>query len=360
MNVLIFNSIFTAGGISKVVSDYVNNINDINVDLMTLNIVNDIYLDKKHNIYVVGKSKNIFKRIYNEYKIIKKGNYDVVHINGDFCSRIIECISSKLAGTKKIIIHSHSSSIGTSKKFKKIIHKNVKKLFNFLATDYLACSKEAAKWMFSNKIYINNNYKIINNGINSKLYKFSQSKRNSIRKKLNLTNEILIGFVGRFEYPKNVLYIAEILNECVKKNKNVKLLVIGSGSQKNIFIKKIKEYNLEENIIILDNINNVYDYYNAMDVLVLPSLFEGFPVVVVEAQASGLKVLMSNNITKSAKINNNIKYLDINEENIKKWVKEILTINNFKRSEGYKNINSNKFDILSVIEELDKIYKGVK
>lgn len=353
VKVLIFNPKITAGGISKILSDFIVNFdNEVDIDILTLSIENNIYVkDLDVNIYTVGKSKNILKRIYSEYKIMKQGNYDAIHINGDYVSRVIECISAKIAGIKKIIIHSHNDGVGSNKKIKVIPHKILKKLFDYFATDYFACSTSAARWMFSKKIFDNKKYTIINNGIDIEKFKFNEESRNKIRKVYRLKDKFVIGYVGRLSYQKNPLFLIDVFQEYTKKDKNSILLIIGRGELEEDVKKKVEDLNLDNKVLFLGNISDVYNYYSAMDCFILPSRYEGLGIVNIEAQISGLPTIVSDQIPKEAKISNLIKYLSL-DAGIKKWAKS-LTRNcdrcNFK-------ITNNEYDIKKVTKKLEKKY----
>lgn len=357
LKVLIFNPKVTASGISKILSDYINNFSDgINTEIMTLEVNNDIYYQKnKIKINIIGKTKNIFKRIYREYRIMKKGNYDVIHINGEYVIRIIECFVAKIAGIKKIIIHSHNDGVGSNKRSKVIIHKILKKLFDYFATDYLACSNNAAKWMFSNKIFNNNKFEIINNGIDINKYIYNEIKREEIRKKHNIENKYVVGFVGRLSYQKNPLFLIEVFNEYKNKNEKAFLIIIGTGELENEVKRKIKQLGIVDSVLFLKNINNVYDYYNAMDCFILPSLYEGFGIVNIEAQSSGLPTFVSNNVPKEAKISNLIKYIDL-DKGAQYWANIIIKTEIFDRKNAYKFAIEKDFDIKDVTKKLENIY----
>lgn len=357
VKVLIFNPKITAGGISKILSDFIVNFNnEVDVDILTLSIENDIYVkDLDVNIYTVGKSKNILKRIYSEYKIMKHGNYDAIHINGDYVSRVIECISAKIAGIKKIIIHSHSSKNLSNKKIKYICQNIFKKLFDYIATDYIACSKEAAIHMFSRKIIKERKYRIIKNGINIDKFKYSEKLRNEIRKKYKLENQTVIGYVGRLSSEKNPLFLLETFNEYNKKNKNSTLLIIGTGVLREQLDIKVNEYGLQNKVLFLENKKDVYNYYNAMDCLILPSFHEGLGIVSVESQTSGLPTLVSTGVPQIAKISELIKFVPLNK-GAKFW-SDSININDCRKN-FYKNAINNGYDIKKCADDLLKVYNN--
>ena len=355
--VLIFEPEITENGVSKILSDFMNNFDDrIICEILTFGVTNNIYLPND-NIVInnIGNIKNPIKRIYQEYKIMKSG-FDVVHVNGNYISRVIECFSAKIAGIKKIIIHSHNNGYENNSKIKLWIHNMFKWLFNLLATDYLACSSAAADWMFSKKIIKNRKFKVINNGIEIEKFKYDQKIRSELRKEYSLENKFVIGNVGRFVYQKNHKFLLEIFNECKKNNKNCVLMLIGTGNLENELKKQAEELGLLNDILFLGNTNEVYKFYNAMDCFVLTSKYEGLGIVNIEAQASGLNTIVSDKVPMEAKVSNLIEFVSLDKTaNI--WADIILnkTIND-DRKQAYKEIIKNKYDIKSAANELINIY----
>lgn len=353
--IIIFNPIITAGGISKIVSDYIENFNSVDADLLTFEVKNNIYFNSnKNNIYTIGKSKNIIQRMKKEYKILKEGHYDIIHINGDFSNRLIECICAKIAGIPRIIVHSHSTGASNISNIKKIFHIFIKNMFNFVATDYFACSVDAAKWMFPYRVIKRKKYQIIKNGIDINKFKYSENSRNEIRSELNLNNKYVIGFVGRFSFEKNPLFVLDIFNECKKIDSRCALMLIGTGILEKEIKEKVNELNLNNDVVFLGNVNDVYRYYNAMDCFVLPSFYEGLGIVNIEAQCSGVKVVCSDRVPIEAKVTENISFVSLNDK--KKWVNDILSKKKIKREESYKSVLKNGYDIRAVSRELEKEY----
>ncbi len=354
--VLIFEPIITNNGISKIISDFIMNFDQkIDCEILTFKIENDIYIKNLDiKIHEIGIHKNIFKRIKKE-KIIMKENFDVVHVNGNYISRVIECISAKLVGVKQIIIHSHNTGCESNRKLKTMIHSMLKFLFGFFATDYLACSKEAAKWMYSKSIIKKQKYEVIPNGIDLKKFRYNEKMRNKIRKNYHCENKYVIGFVGRLSYQKNPIFLIEVFNECKKINKNLQLMIIGEGELKPKVIEYVNQLNLSKDVIFLGNVVNVFDYYNAMDCFLLPSLYEGMGIVNIEAQVSGLPTIVSDQVPKEVQISPLIQFVDLN--NSKKWIDKIL---NHKRNENrekwYQELKNCSYSIQDVSERLEGIY----
>lgn len=357
IRVLIFVSEISTDGITKILSDYVRNFsNNIQVELMTYRIDNDIYFkDIDIKIYEIGISKNFFKRISKEKKIMKNNNYDVIHINGNYCSRIFDCIASKMSGIKKVIIHSHNTGTGNNSKFRRIVHTLTKKMFDFFATDYFACSDEAAKWMFSGKIYKNRKYHFIKNGIDVNKYIYNEQVRSELRTKYDLSDKFVVGHIGRFQYQKNHSFLIDMFYEIQKKKENSMLLLIGTGELENSIKEKVKNMKIDEKVIFLGNKSDAYKFYNAMDCFAFPSFFEGLPIVAIEAQTSGLPIFVCKNaVTDAANVSKN--FIKIDSFDAKLWASIVLEHKPINRREAYIDTQKAGYNIKSVVKEIETFY----
>lgn len=363
-------------GVNQYIVNFAKKISseDIQIDFLTREdkrsdkkIKNDILSDVKYNnLYYIPKNKHFISCIKELKSIIKKENYDIAYFNISSAYDCLGLIAAKLCKVKKIISHSHSSSVAESN----IINRLIKRIANFFgkcivtncSNTYLACSKKAAKWLYTSHVYNSNDYIIANNLIDSKNFKFNKNKREEIRKELGLNDEILIGHIARFDLSsKNNTFAVDILEETLKQNNNVKLICIGGGDD----FEKVKSYakkkNLTNHIIYTGRINNVEDYIHAMDIFILPSKFEGFPITGIEAQFAGLPCLFSNRITNEIIIGKNSKMLPINSA--KAWANEIIEKSKERSNELLKkakeydlNNNNQSIDIInsSVVEHPQK------
>ena len=294
------------------------------------------YEKYKSNIYSVPfYLKHPIKYISNINKILKNNNYDVVYVNMLSAANIIPLKIAKKYKIKTIIAHSHNADI-PSNIVRKILHYiNVKKIPKY-ANQLVSCSDKAGNFMFGK-----NKYVIINNAIDSSKFLYSKKIDSELRKKFNIKeNEIVVGHIGRFCEQKNQEFIIAI----AEKLKNVKFFLFGEGENKNSIKKEIEEKNLK-NIYILDSVYDINKYYNVFDIFILPSKFEGLPVVGIEAQFNGIPCIFSNKITKQLKYNDNIIYLNI--DNSKLWSKTInkdlkRTKPNFKLYEDFDINNQSK------------------
>lgn len=294
----------------------------------------------------------IFK---NFYKVLKENKYDIIHIHIDTAyNGFLFGIIAKLASKSKIIIHSHNSAI--SGVLKNFLHILFRPILGILGDEFVTCSTEAANWMYPKYILKKKKIKIIENGINVKEYLFNENIRQQYREQLNITNNFVIGHIGRFVTQKNHEFLIDIFHEIYLKNKDVKLILVGIGELENKIRQKVEKLKLNNNVLFLKSRNDVSNLLQAFDLFLLPSLYEGLPIVAIEAQASGVNTILSNNITKEAKIIPNIKYLSLNQEP-KIWASEILKLNvEYDRTEYQQQILDSNFNIKKSALNLQEFY----
>ena len=269
---------------------------------------------KKIGILEYRKSVKNFLKLHHDY--------DLIYSNVSYKS-IFYFSEAKKYKIKNIAIHSHATQ-SSDKKINNIMGNIIQIKVNKYTNYKLACSELAGEAMFKNK-----KFTIINNAIDYNKYRFNFDIRKRIRKELKIKDDnIILGFVGRFTQQKNVYFFIDLIKKLPDK---YMVFMIGNGFLKNDFLKRIKEEKIENRFIFKEETTNVYEYYSVFDCFLLPSLYEGLPIVSIEAQANGLPCLLSNTISDECKISTNIVYLD--KSNIEEWAKNI---NEMKRKESVK------------------------
>ena len=199
----------------------------------------------------------------------------------------------------------------------------------------------------------------INNGINSEYFKFDLIKRKNVRKKLNISeNEILLGYVGRLTAVKNPNFMLKILKEINNKNNNYKLILVGDGELKEELIAKGKELKIENKVIFYGNSKNVSELLQAIDIFIMPSLHEGFPISLVEAQATGLKCIVSENVTKKVNITGLVKFISL-KENEQYWAEYIIKESRYNRINMNEVIKEKHFDEKEISKQIKEILRKV-
>lgn len=293
-------------------------------------------------------SKHPLKNMIELSKIFKQSDitYSIVHRHTNSSIVFTDLLVAKIMKVKKIIVHSHSTNAKNP-----IIHKIFRPFMKLANTKY-ACSQKAGEWLFGK----NTNFEIINNGIDIEKFRFNEQKRNVLRKQLNIEkDEIVIGHVGRFCIAKNHKFIIDIFNELLKE-KDAKLILVGTGEFELNIKEKVEKLNIENKVLFL-GVRNDTDYlYSVFDYFLFPSLYEGFPMSLIEAQASGVNCVISNNITNEIILNNNIKKIDLNK-NAEHWANQLKLFKEFNRKNISKELE--KYDIKLTVNNIEKEYLNI-
>lgn len=323
MKILVINTVETRrNGITNVIFNYLSVIRrSVRQDYVAINRLDSYYsgiLEQNGiTLYSFDRS-NVLKYVMALSKIIRKNKYDAIHIHGNSHTVLLELLAAKIGGCNHRIIHAHSTNCGSV-----VLHKLLKIPFDWLCTHRLACGDMAGKFMFGTKTF-----EIINNGIDIIKYSFVIGQRASLRAKMSLSdNDTLIGHVGYFLELKNQSFLVDVFSELVKRdNNNYHLILIGDGALRQEIERKVDGLGLKDKVTFTGNINNVSDYLNAIDLIVMPSLFEGLPLTLVEQQANGLQCIVSDTITKEADKTGNLRFISLNAP-ISEWVQTIENCN---------------------------------
>lgn len=348
-NIIVYGLTDRRGGIESFFINYSNYFKNISLDFIKVT-PNDLSYErnlKSNSIYYVPMRRdNASLRKLEIKKIFKQKKYDALWFNSNDLASVDIIKEAKKAGIK-CIGHAHNSR--TDKLNRTIRHNINKILVNKDFDGKFACSMSAAKWFYPD-------YKdatIIYNAINIENHLFSQEKRSNIRKMYEIPQDYMVlGDVGRLEKQKNMPYLIDIFERYHQKNPESCLMIIGNGSQQAELKKYVKNKKLSQFVIFTGEVNNTTDYLSALDVFLMPSLYEGLPVTLVEAQAAGLKCIVADNITREVNVTDNIEYLPIKESSIDLWVDDIVKSNN-RLAEGKKLLGSN-FDIKKSASYLEK------
>lgn len=346
-----FISGIQSGGVEQMLINYTKCMNekfDINQIIVYQHDPNKVCLNKFVDakdkcLRISDKRKHPVKNIIDTFRIIKKEKPDIIHAHMNLLN-FIPLLCGLLCGVKVRISHSHIAN----KNINSTVEEKVFKYLNILFSNlFLSCGYNAGKYMYGDR-----NFTIVHNSIDIDRFIYSENKRNQTRKKLGLKDdETLVTNVGRLTAQKNQIFLIKVMRRVVHENNKVKLFIFGNGELKDQILSLIKESNLQNNIFIHEPVNNIEEYYDASDIFVLPSLYEGFPVSLVEAQVSGLTSIVSNSIDRTSKINDSVEFLSNDDED--EWANEIIhatgqgrkvKINKFK---GF-NINNSYKDLYEI------------
>lgn len=304
------------------------------------------------NIYRIPKykAKNYFSyRSKWESMLMSHKEWKIVHIHHTVPAFTYLGIAKK--NQLVTIVHSHSA--GATKSIKSILKILSRFPLRYLAEYLFACSVAAAKWMFGNKC---SKAIIINNAIDSKRYIFSAEKRDLMRTELNLENSFTIGHIGNFSKAKNYPFILDIFVEVLKIDPFAKLVLIGKNDNNPEVERRVKELNLEKNVIFTGVRSDIPDLLQAIDVFLFPSLHEGLPVTLIEAQASGLPCIVSDSITTEVAVSDLIQFVSLSLSS-ELWAEKVLAFSNgYKRCNKQEYIRKSRYDVEVTAEWLTDFY----
>lgn len=339
------------------------NLKEMNIDVLTPYFCQNLYYKtvieklggnvfELHQNFAPGKSRlNIIKPLD---LFLKYHKYDVVHIHsGSMSVLAIASFCAKKNRVGKILVHSHSTSEKNTIK-KKILRTLTGCIMYFCVDYYLSCSIDAGRDKFFRSV-VNNNLIVIKNGIDLNKFCHNDFKRKKMRYKLNLSpNTFVLGHVGRFTKSKNHEFILAVFLQLKLKKTDSKLLLVGEGELFSTIQQKTVQMGLKNDVIFTGAVNNVYDYMQAMDAFIFPSLFEGLGMVALEAQAVGIPTYISDNCPHDVLITDYAHMVSLNTST-EKWASLILNPHCIIQ-DGSSDIRQAGFDINDTAEVIRKRY----
>ena len=349
------------GGVESVVMNYYRNIDRNKVQFDFICDEDSKYIPKEEienlggKVILIPPYQKPFKYHKELKRVLKDGNYKIVHSHISTMS-FFSLWAAKSAKVPIRIAHSHSTTNKKEKK-KNLLKQVLRPFSKVFATDYMCCSELAGRWLFGNKEYDNGNVYLLNNAIDLDKFKYDEEKRKEKRKELNIEDSTLvIGHVGRFVEQKNHRFLIGIFNEVHKQKENSILLLAGQGPLMGEMKEKVKILGIEDSVKFLGQRNDINELYQAFDVFCLPSLYEGLPVVGVEAQATGLLCIFSDDMTKETKVLDTTEFLSLNQS-VEEWAYTILKkYKTFKRKSCTNEISKKDFNIKKEANKLIQKY----
>ncbi len=295
----------------------------------------------------------------NEYiKVLKEGHYDIIHCNTSGTAFIYLKIAKQFGC--RTIMHSHSAGFRGGK-LKLLAKRLFVDKFKQYADYWFACSKEAAVNLYGDNYKQYPYYFDLPNSIDVGKYAFDTDERNKIRNKYGIdSNCTIVGHLGSFSTPKNHKFILRIFEAILKKDSTVRFMLCGEGPLRTEIFSQAKELNILDKITFTGNIPDPQRHLMAMDVMLFPSFFEGFPITMIEAQATGLPVVMSDSITNEAVLTDIVKRLSLHES-IEEWCKATLSsrIPNELRNNYNPIVFKTKYNIETSINILVSYYDSL-
>lgn len=345
------------GGIEKFVMDYYRHIDrdKIQFDFLVSNEEEGYY--DKEILSLGGKifhafplKKNPMKCFFSIAKIVRANGYEIVHRHTGSAFGYFELRAAKFGGAKHLILHSHNNHAGNMS-----LHV-LSKIFLKTKCKKIACSRDAGEWLFGAK----SDFFIINNAIECDRYQYTEEIRNKTRKLLNCDDKLVVGHVGRFERQKNHKRLLEIFKAVIESHPNSMLVCVGIGSLLNECKEYAKTLGIAENVVFLGARSDINELMQAFDVFVLPSLYEGFPFVLVEAQTSGLQCVVSKKVPDESNVAGKIQFVKLENSDID-WANIIVQqgSKNVERERGADIMKERGYDISKNARDLCEFYMAL-
>ena len=341
------------GGSEQVVLNYCSRMRDIHFDLLYQYEPNPQILERFNEagincIQIPDKVHHPLRHLWKMFSIFRKGHYDVVHSHLDWYMNGYVCFLAMLAGVKKRIAHHHQaySKWGLLCSIMRIPCK-------LFATHWLACGEAAAINGWGRRAVKRDKVTILPNAIDPERFKFNEFARKKIRKQYGIKDgDFVIGHVGRFYPQKNHEFLIDVFAEVHKLKSSTKLLLLGEGPLQKRIRQKIDGLGLTNSVIFAGLQKNLTPFYSAMDVFAFPSLWEGLPLTLVEAQYSGLPCMVSKNVTKEVMFSEKCRQIHNFELNL--WSKSLIQSNQTNRN---NSILFSEYDIWQCYHQLKEIYE---
>lgn len=354
------------GGLETYLIQQFRNLNKQNIMYDFVNITaeygmafSDEILQSGGKIYsIVSRHSNPLKHYWQWISLLKavKGKYRAIVLNANSLEYVFPLIAAAIFGIPIRVIHSHNAGFDHEIGFlRKLLMKFNSYFLDLCATDYFACSKKAEKWMFGNKRIC----QIIPNAIDVESFRYDSAIRQKKREELNLADSIVIGHVGRFSYQKNHEFLVLIFFEITQLCPDAKLLLIGDAVETDQYLQNtknlVREYGLEDKVLFLGKRMDVNQLMQAMDCFVLPSRFEGLPLVGIEAQAAGLPCVVSDVVTKELDVSGSIRFVSL-QEDVLVWANAIVEAVQGGRRDNVDMIKQQGYDIRASAKKIEQFF----
>lgn len=297
---------------------------------------------------IVGYHKNL-DYFFKEHA----ADYEIIHMHGLSYTSLAPLVYARKHGVPRRIFHLHSNNCTGF--HNKLLHRINRLRISGLATDVLACGQSAFEW---GKPLLQKNitFNIIPNGIDLERFRFSDNSRQQLRREMGIFSDTLvIGNIGNFIPAKNHSFLITLMEKMVEKNMKVKMLLVGDGFLLSEIREKVIQKGLQDNIFLPGRTLSPEKYYQVFDVFVMPSIHEGFPFVLLEAQASCLPIVASDKIPQETKLSDQFRFLSLDDP-IEKWIETILKFIDFERENRSSSLALQTYSLKNTVSKLLKIY----
>lgn len=356
-----------AGGIDRYLLNFLEIVSreDIRIDFLTNRI--DQELKERlgaygAGLYEIADLKHPVSQYRQVKELIRRQRYDVVYLNISTAIDFVAAAAAFRMHVKTRIIHSHSSGNDCESSLKRYIFNSIHAicrcfLYRF-ATEYFGCSRKAGEWLFPKHVVRSDSFRVIYNAADREKFTYRENIRHEVREELGLHEKFVIGHIGNFCYQKNHRFLMEVFRETLRRREDAALLLAGDGGRFEETKKLAEDMGIAERVLFLGRRSDADRLYQAMDVFLLPSNFEGLPIVGIEAQSAGLPCMMSDRITREAKITKDCIFLPVKKKNVKHWAYVISKFNRARRKAEFLESAGN-YDLRMQEVQMREIFRKI-
>lgn len=301
-------------------------------------------------IYIVpSKSEGLFQNMSAIYKIVQEQQYKIVWRHTHNMFKSLDLLAAKLAGAQHTILHSHNTGGSGAEE---ILGRLCRPFSRFYITDRFACGEEAGRHLFGKQ-----EFRMIHNGVDSERFSYHQETRNDYRERFGfLENNLVIGHVGRFVKEKNHTFLLDVFRAVLEKNPDARLVLAGTGNLQPDMKKKAEQLQISDKVYFLGARTDIAELMQMMDVFLMPSLWEGLPLVLIEAQAADIPCLAADSIDRSVKILPDFSFCSLTESP-EVWADRLLAIQRSDRRSRRQEIAAAGYDIETTAAKLEQIFE---
>ena len=356
IKVAMITSYFDRNGVTSQVINYATHLDKTKFDVSI--IAGEPYdsgyekLCVSHGIKLLKlprKQNNPFHYYITIYSYLKNNKFDIVHVHGSSAIIAIELLIASLVKVPARIAHSHNTTCSHL-----FLHRILKRSLQKILTYSLACGEKAGKWMYGERVY-----EVIPNAFDTKKFAFNSKNRETVRKLISSECGVIIGHIGKFNDQKNQSYLIRAFEILASKDNTALLLLVGNGPDMDTIKEQAIRTSCSNRIIFWGETDNPSEVYSAMDIFALPSKYEGLPIVLLEAQISGLPCIVSDKVTSEVDFGNIIWASIDDAPNTWADTMQNITIKSDEEREHYlKNHEQqiNKYNISTAVKKLENIY----
>lgn len=369
IKLLFYTELWANAGIESVIMSLFRNfdLNRIQVDIMASQNISDFYDDEikrlggRKIITLASKYTSPAKRMIANQEAFanatRENKYDIVHLHMCNAASMVYGKIAKDNGVKVVVYHSHNTNLSTNHRMiKTAVHTLCKLRYEKYADILFSCSDLASKWMFTPQSISQNKVVLVKNAIDLNKFEFNEIVRAEYRKKLSIDNKFVVGHIGRFAIAKNHPFIIDIFSALHKLNKDSTLLLIGEGEDEDAIRSKVHQLGLDDSVIFYGTTKEIPQMLWAMDAFLLPSFFEGNPVVGIEAQAASTPCFFADTITKMCKLTDIVSFISLDTPP-EKWAESLLSVAGRKRTPTKDMMKQEGYDITQVAAMVQALYE---